>query len=110
MKGFNTQIKGLANLGDELSEKFMKATSWFNKSKTKEEAKDIEVPKTTEELASEENALGDIIKNITKSSENQDPDDIIKKKSLNQVELIIHYQWQSVLMCHILKIKIQQVL
>ncbi|ODV66968.1 DDHD-domain-containing protein [Hyphopichia burtonii NRRL Y-1933] len=87
MKGFNTQIKGLASLGDELSEKFIKATSWFNKSKTKEEAKDIEVPKTTEELASEENALGDIIKNITKSSENQDPDDIIKKKSLSEKDL-----------------------
>ncbi|RCK54888.1 hypothetical protein Cantr_03930 [Candida viswanathii] len=58
VKGLNTQIKELASFGDELSEKISSAAKWLTSSKKTGKEK------TVEEIADNENALGDIIKGI----------------------------------------------
>ena len=65
VKGFNTQIKELASLGDELSEKISSAAKWLTSSKKTGKEKSVE------EIANNENALGDIIKGILMDAHTQ---------------------------------------
>ncbi|KAI5964911.1 uncharacterized protein KGF55_001982 [Candida pseudojiufengensis] len=64
VKGINSQIKDLANFGDEISEKISSAVKWLSLT---QKSKNIKDPKTIEEEASNENALGDLISSIALS-------------------------------------------
>lgn len=61
LEGINTQIKGLADIGEDIQDRITKAASWFSKSKKDTAAVSVE------EKASNENALGDIITTLIKS-------------------------------------------
>lgn len=63
--GFNTQIKGLASITDDIQEKLSQATGWFLKRSAKKLAKGSDVI--------EENALGDIVTSIVKSDPEEFP-------------------------------------
>ncbi|KAI5957647.1 hypothetical protein KGF57_003341 [Candida theae] len=79
VKGFNSQITELASYGDEISEKIAAAVKWLNFTKKEKNTS----PKSVEEKASQENALGDIISSIAfteKESDHSDGNDGEKRK------------------------------
>ncbi|CAI5756543.1 unnamed protein product [Candida verbasci] len=70
VKGLNKQIKDLASFGDEITEKISSAARWLRISISNDEI--IENPKSIEEQAKNENALGDIITSIAISDQDKD--------------------------------------
>ncbi|ODV78929.1 DDHD-domain-containing protein [Suhomyces tanzawaensis NRRL Y-17324] len=74
LKGFNTQFEELANIGDEISEKLAKASSWFRDQKQKSPVG------SDEERINRENALGDILSSITSTTKAEPSKDTKKKK------------------------------
>ncbi|KAG5417160.1 hypothetical protein I9W82_004793 [Candida metapsilosis] len=90
VKGFNSQMTELASYGDEITEKISSAVKWLNFTK-KEKTTD---PKTVEEKAWQENALGDIISSIAftekESADKEDRDgDGEARRKLTPKELTI---------------------
>ncbi|EMG50897.1 hypothetical protein G210_0035 [Candida maltosa Xu316] len=85
VKGFNTQIKELAEFGDELTERISLATKWLTKSKPKKTS----TAKSIEEKALDENALGDILKGIITDHSGSHDDEPIKlrKKEIKGSQL-----------------------
>lgn len=86
VKGLNTQIKGLADLGEELQHRIVKASNWFSRG-DKAKKEESEVPKSVEQTASEENALDDIILSLAKSDKKDDTNKRIKNLDLDKDDL-----------------------
>ena len=96
VKGLDSQIKELASIGDEISEKILSAARWLNLTKKDgNTAKEISKAQSIEEKAQRENALGDLITSIALSDseevENSTTDSSSKSSSdrkLTKDELI----------------------
>lgn len=86
VKGLNTQIKELAHFSEEIQEKLLRASSWFNRGNNTDKKKTEEV-KSIEETASEENALDDILFSLAKSDKRDDNKRKPRKTEMNDEDL-----------------------
>lgn len=84
VEGFNTQLKDFTSFTDELQDRFVNATTWFFKKKRN--SKELE---GVHDQFIDENALGDIVRSIVKSNNDENTDSgpkLIKKMAQRDLD------------------------
>ncbi|OVF09352.1 putative carboxylic ester hydrolase [Clavispora lusitaniae] len=85
LRGFNTQVQNLSQMGDDFSSKLSQASNWFKS--------DQATPASIDEKASSENALRDVLSSLTStktektkktSTEKMDPEDLKQLLKMNR--------------------------